>query len=296
MDDVPAYELVFLNELHDRLKLLNPWYTTSAGLFRVLGRLSTYDLDNQVVIVESCFHHQHTPLRTTEAAMITTTVEANGNRPKTPFGLGSSTEDPVQPIKSCTIDLTLGDEEEGKEGGDGSEDSESTAVNNSGYIDLTCTTDDESCNGDENDSNSDALTSFIAVSQVCENKEKGAGKRKLLSSSVFPSLTGSPPQPRRRCSEQQKMRAPKVALWVSTELLSPGQWRFEPGVIFQFIGEIEYRSGHWVLVARACRNMEGLDLYTYRESILLTRKLMQRMARRGSDSDHEYQCRYAAHH
>lgn len=38
MENVPGYELVFLNELYDKLKHLDPCHTPVAGLYRILGR------------------------------------------------------------------------------------------------------------------------------------------------------------------------------------------------------------------------------------------------------------------
>lgn len=38
METVPEYELVFLNELQDKLERLDPRRTPVAGLYRILGR------------------------------------------------------------------------------------------------------------------------------------------------------------------------------------------------------------------------------------------------------------------
>ncbi|KAG0354217.1 hypothetical protein BGX24_006997, partial [Mortierella sp. AD032] len=101
-------------------------------------------------------------------------------------------------------------------------------------------------------------------------------------------------------------RAPKVVLWVDTQLL--GERAFEVNALFQFMGEVVYchpvvangdgieavRSsvrgeggggGHWVLQARTARLMDGLDLYSYRQAILLTRDLVRQYQERDKEQE-----------
>jgi hypothetical protein len=96
---------------------------------------------------------------------------------------------------------------------------------------------------------------------------------------------------------------------VDTQLLEARV--FEPNTLFQFMGEVVYchpiigtvttsatsmttksdRSnmweqggdGHWVLQARTARLMDGLDLYSYRQAILLTRQLVQQYQQRNKE-------------
>jgi len=87
-------------------------------------------------------------------------------------------------------------------------------------------------------------------------------------------------------------RAPKVVLWISTPLLGPRV--FEPKALFQFTGDVVYKDiggrGRWVLQARTARLMDGLDLYSYRQAILLTRDLVQQKAKEKEQRQSEQRC------
>ncbi|KAF9980784.1 hypothetical protein BGZ65_004689 [Modicella reniformis] len=59
MEQLPEHKQVFLNELHEELKSLDPRRTPIAGLYRILGRLVEYDIYTQIAKIESCFHHDY---------------------------------------------------------------------------------------------------------------------------------------------------------------------------------------------------------------------------------------------
>ncbi|KAF8986142.1 hypothetical protein BGZ46_009253 [Entomortierella lignicola] len=256
MDNVVEYQLVFLNELHDKLKQLDPQRNRIAGLYRIIGRLTDYDLENQIVKVESCFHHQYTPSTVAAYNTLHTTKQ---------YGLESK---PVS--DSNTIDLTLDEDEDEKVSQNQIkyhnhdhthnqiqyQDTESSTSN--GCVDLTSSTDEED-NATDIQNLSSETKAFIGDDQSSPKHYMPESVELIKQNRKGPSIAKG---------------GRKIILWVDTHLLEP--WKYEPEALFQFMGEVAYETGHWILQARACRNMEGLDLYTYRESILLTRELMQR--------------------
>ncbi|KAF9912783.1 hypothetical protein EC991_008645 [Linnemannia zychae] len=327
------YKLVFLNELHETLKRLDPRRVHSAGLFRILGRLVEYDIYDQIVKVESVFHHEYIVqpivLSSTVAATTGRSKSRSTNETKAKKSKGQDDNVLKQPChqshfssspgsgrsqegsggqmlyssasnsnsSSMTIDLTLDDRDEEAVMGEvdhynsqGEEDDDASLSNSTSHnpdsvvstfssIDLTNSTDDE-----ENEEHSnDAADSPVSLSN---------GSRKTTEPLTTTKLR----------------RAPKVVLWVDTQLLSARV--FEPNALFQFMGEVMYyhpittvattssittataitkpnrssvrgqQGGHWVLQARTARLMDGLDLYSYRMAILLTRKLIQQYQQR----------------
>ncbi|KAF8936528.1 hypothetical protein EDD21DRAFT_58052 [Dissophora ornata] len=236
MENVPEYDLVFLNELHEKLRRLNPQRDSSAGLCRILGRLTEYDLDCQIAKVESCFHHEHMSVASAASATLNPVAETESV---------SATA-----CSSCTIDLTQ----------DRKQDLEflPEPLAKDRFIDLTSTTDDDS-----SDSENDA--SVVVWPPI----DKGKVVQRDLMPQDF-SKSGLPHQ--QHDGRRIGRGGPKVVLWVDTRLLD--SWKCELHALFQFIGEVVYEEGHWVLQARTCRNMDGLDLYSYRQSILLTRQLV----------------------
>ncbi|KAF9947195.1 hypothetical protein BGZ72_010799, partial [Mortierella alpina] len=66
---------------------------------------------------------------------------------------------------------------------------------------------------------------------------------------------------------------PRVILWIDTQLLDAFDYR--QWQLYEFFGEVVYEHGHWILQAQIFRNMEGLDIFAYRQAILMTRALMQ---------------------
>ncbi|KAF9170256.1 hypothetical protein BGX21_009184 [Mortierella sp. AD011] len=255
MENVPEYKLVFLNELHEDLKRLDPHRTPIAGLYRILGRLTDYDLHRQIAIVESCFHHEYTP-------------ETSGDSFRTTKQYPSVNS--AQSVsKSEMIDLTQDEEEDVNQDQNQHRDTKAV-VADSTYIDLTSSTDEE-----------DSAT---------EPQEYQIETTPFVKDNLSPPNPHAPkPIELTQRSSSSNVRnggggGRKITLWIDTHLL--GQWRYEPRALFQFIGEVIYEAGHWILQARTCRNMDGLDLYTYRQSILLTRDLMQRdLARRENSNN-----------
>ncbi|KAF9570420.1 hypothetical protein EC968_001819 [Mortierella alpina] len=72
---------------------------------------------------------------------------------------------------------------------------------------------------------------------------------------------------------ERTTRPPRVILWIDTQLLHAfdcRRWQ-----LYEFFGEVVYENGHWMLQAQIFRNMEGLDIFAYRQAILMTRALMQ---------------------
>ncbi|KAF9357260.1 hypothetical protein BGX26_004003 [Mortierella sp. AD094] len=259
MENVPEYKLVFLNELHEELKQLDPRRTSIAGLYRILGRLTDYDLHRQIAIVESCFHHEYTPATSADSFRVTKQYPSVNSESIS---------------KSEMIDLTQ-DEEEDKNLDQSQHRDIKAVVVDSACIDLTSSTDGED---------------DVMVSQKYEIETSPCVKDNLSP----PNLHTPEPMELTQQSSSSNVRkggggggggggGRKITLWVDTHLL--GQWKYEPLALFQFIGEVVYEAGHWILQARTCRNMDGLDLYTYRQSILLTRDLMQKdLARRRNDN------------
>ncbi|KAI7827042.1 hypothetical protein BC939DRAFT_501382 [Gamsiella multidivaricata] len=238
MENVPECEIIFLNELHEKLKRIDPRLGSNAGLYRILGRLINYDLERQIAKVESCFHHEYT--------LDPPTKPSTAHKPEHP-SKGSAA------FQNGTIDLTLDDDDDDDD--DDEKDSGRSQDRHGSCIDLTFTTDEDSSEdeGIENDS-----------------RDKGKGTATADYQQWIPSEPLQPHQEQN--SGVRGLRGPRIVLWIDTQLLDP--WRYEPGALFQFIGEVVYEAGHWMLQARTCRNMEGLDLYRYRQSILLMRRLV----------------------
>ncbi|KAF9958626.1 hypothetical protein BGZ65_001301 [Modicella reniformis] len=306
MGNVPEYELVFLNELHEKLKRLNPKKTPFAGLYRILGRLIEYDLSSQIAKVESCFHREYTRSAPAEApavaavAVAAAAAAASDKTVKKEKPLIKAGSDHYPPNHDV-IDLTLEDdeiepaelefmddenknetkaEEDDDDEYEGQQEKESkvTPTVYCEIIDLT---------PNDEDVESPGATQCESI----DNKPRWKGEygpRKRASAPPPPSPSPSPMKILRQpilSNFQQKVvgerkiittvqkKAPKIILWIDTQLLAPQ--KYELRALFQFIGEVVNVDGHWILQARTCRNMEGLDLYNYRQSILLTRELMQ---------------------
>ncbi|KAG0257586.1 hypothetical protein BG011_003866 [Mortierella polycephala] len=215
----PEYKLVFLNELHERLKRLDPQRMHNAGLYRILGRLVEYDIENQIAKIESCFHIDFSP----------PVVDACGERVNTTkLPSACDATDRTEETRQTSDDMAA----------------------QSNCIDLTITTDEDSSGENE-----------TSISADRRNKGK-AVKRDDLHIHL---QNGQ--------QQQQQRRRPKVILWIDTKLINP--WNYQRSGLYQFMGEVVFENGHWVLQARTIRDMDGLDLYSYRQAILLTRKLMK---------------------
>ncbi|KAI8353597.1 hypothetical protein B0O80DRAFT_452562 [Mortierella sp. GBAus27b] len=102
------------------------------------------------------------------------------------------------------------------------------------------------------------------------------------SSSFHQSHNILPPSLQREGKQQEvhhvQAAGPRVTMRIDTQLL--GSWKYELQALFQFMGEVLYENGQWVLQARTYRNMDGLNLYAFRQSILMTRKLMEQYQQR----------------
>ncbi|KAG0214894.1 hypothetical protein BGX33_001682 [Mortierella sp. NVP41] len=291
MDILPEHKLVFLNELHETLKRLDPRRVQNAGLFRILGKLVECDMDSQIVKVESCFHHEYT----VEPIIL----PATARRRKRNKGTGALKHGYQRSSKPGPGGRTRqdGGEESLKSAGDDPRGTRSHTDNNSTTIDLTLDDDDDvemheqgqdvvahSSSNDQNETHEDSCVD-LTVSTDDDEQDDDQGMVSSPSdheeehiATVAAAVTNRPPR-----------RAPKVVLWVDTQLL--GSRLFEPNALFQFMGEVVYyqstatttasdkdggwRGGHWVLQARTARLMDGLDLYSYRQAILLTRELVQ---------------------
>ncbi|KAF9193286.1 hypothetical protein BGZ51_003807 [Haplosporangium sp. Z 767] len=225
----PEYKLVFLNELHERLKRLDPHRVQTAGLYRILGRLVEYDIENQIAKIESCFHIDF-------SSPVVDACNERVNTTKLP----------------STFDATDRTEEM-RQTSDG-------MAAQSNCIDLTSTTDEDSSGEDE-----------------ITNSVNGRNKGKAVKRDD-PHI-----HPRNEQPQQQQRRQPKVILWIDTKLISP--WNYQRSGLYQFMGEVAFEDGHWVLQARTVRDMNGLDLYSYRQAILLTRRLMKNKRLQNENKD-----------
>ncbi|KAF9085651.1 hypothetical protein BGX27_003409, partial [Mortierella sp. AM989] len=210
METADEYQLVFLNELHDKLKQLNTYSNRIAGLYRVLGR--TVQKTN---IIEK---------DTIDLTLDESEDDGNRYQSKQQRKQKKFTTEGGQ-IPQHTIDLTMDDSED-----DGNRDqSRLAAVIGQGKQQILET------------------KSIIKGGQMSQHAEKSVNIPK---------------------------GGPKIVLQIDTSLLDP-QWKYATKALFQFMGEVAYEKGHWVLQARSYRNMEGLDLFTYRKSIMLIRELKQ---------------------
>ncbi|KAF9351314.1 hypothetical protein BGX34_000659 [Mortierella sp. NVP85] len=249
MEYVPEYELVFLNELHEKLKCLDPRRTPVAGLYRILGRLVEHDLNRQIAKIESCFHRAY-------------------NSPSDPAEnplVKAETADPL------IVDLTQENNEEHED----YQESSSNPPEMSGVIELAQVMDE----GIPHPLGESSMTATDSI----ENSDKNR-----ISPLPFSSSSSLPTSQQRKKKQQNHgvrgVLAPKVILRIDTQLL--GSWRYEPRALFEFMGEVLYENGRWIMQARAYRNMEGLDLYTFRHSVLLTRELVHTyQERRGQGAE-----------
>ncbi|KAG0050612.1 hypothetical protein BGZ83_004616 [Gryganskiella cystojenkinii] len=92
-------------------------------------------------------------------------------------------------------------------------------------------------------------------------------------------ITSNPPRPRDiACPASSTLvtsRGPKIVLRIDMSVLDG--WKPLFGQLFDFIGEVVYNNAekYWILKANTFRYMEGLDLETYRQTILLTRSFVE---------------------
>ncbi|KAF9430313.1 hypothetical protein BGZ94_007400 [Podila epigama] len=340
MDIGPRHDIVFLNELHDHLQEVystlpqsnnNVPVSVSVGFFRVIGRqvillgvvLVGYDIDRQMIRVQSCFHHEHIP------------------RPKvTVTGkLGKTTA-------SGVIDLVSSESESEEEGVDDDEDvdlpsrslapsvqgTESRGGEHgrhkefSGVIDLTTDSETEGEVGDtdgeaeeeDEEEEEGSTTQSVQPRKLNHRNQTGQTTTSNRETSSPPMKANGNSHPRSYTVVQDATQtgARMVHLLVSTQLIDPR--KYDMRALYEFSGELvsdpdlcrnfddddddddddgeaddveiysQYLyvgsddckgtllnrpSRKWVLLATSCRNMDGLDLYSYRQSILLIRKL-----------------------
>jgi hypothetical protein len=169
-------------------------------------------------------------------------------------------------------------------------------------VDLTQENNEEHEDDQESSSNLPEMSGVIELAQVMDEGIPHPLGESLMTatdsiensdkSRISPS---SLPTSQQRKKKQQnhgvrRVLAPKVILRIDTQLL--GSWRYEPRALFEFMGEVMYENGRWIMQARTYRNMEGLDLYTFRHSVLLTRELVhtyQERREQGAESSNTNQ-------
>lgn len=205
-----------------------------------------HDPAAELARLESCFHHEHvSPART--RAPFSSSKQQRGQRGKSkpreiPNGTGSgSGANALENCRSNAIEIPSDQEEE--DDGDVimlDKDHPQNKAKDSITIDLTTSFSDEE------------LTDKDDHSNIKDTTKEGRDDAKSIPA---------------------WKRGPRVILRIDTSLL--GSWKSDVGGLVDFIGEIMYDHGHWVMQARTFRSMEGLDLYAYRQSILLTRSLVQ---------------------
>ncbi|KAG0284569.1 hypothetical protein BGZ96_011070 [Linnemannia gamsii] len=338
------HKLVFLNELHETLKRLNPRRVDNAGLFRILGRLVEYDMDRQIVKVESCFHDEYTSqpivMPTSNGDnrrhhKNTTAVTTTKRKMDDDDALKHNHGQTPQPSKSRSGRQKLKDF--GRRPA-GAESHKNSANNNNKSTTIDLTLDSDNDDDDDDDERQDkGEDDVIGEQEVFEPVSPSKTDQQQLHADMSKKwcvdLTVSTddeqdplPSPSDvdddYCHDEQEAttvtttkprRAPKVILWVDTQLLSARV--FEPHALFQFMGEVVYSTtigtsiltstgsssmevvkdrakrggggggGHWVMQARTARLMDGLDLYSYRQAILMTRDLVLQYQQRDRDRE-----------
>ncbi|KAG0025659.1 hypothetical protein BGZ81_006986 [Podila clonocystis] len=351
MDIGPRYEIVFLSELHDRIR--NGHLQDGSGFFRIIGRLADYDIYTQIAKVQSCFHHQYPP-----------------NMPPTD-DVPEEAPPPPPPTSTDTIDLISSESEAEQEDitmftplkkptSNGSlvesnTTSSSTTPRHEGVIDLTSDVEDEvdeivytqpgemsswgTPEPPRSRGKSVRLSLDLKDKQHTEPRTMDQDRHSHLSidkgkQRAEPRYRDQGLQAPRSTDLKGKQRksenvdqdrqaqlsvdmdgeehesqedqtsqppkvpkppqtAPMVQLSVDTQLLGPRM--YEPRSLFEFSGQVvfdptleddsnclsvgseagnERGPGRWVMLAKSARNMEGLDLYAYRESVLKIRELM----------------------
>ncbi|KAF8926563.1 hypothetical protein BGZ47_002659, partial [Haplosporangium gracile] len=290
--------------------------------------LVEYDIEKQIVKVESCFHDEYM----SQPIVIPTTASTRTNRRrKKDLIRWSSTPEPepgpgsgpgarggkANSNKSTAIDLVTDSEGEDEDVYEIIDEPEVVEVIDEPDVlqqkvvkSLSNKTDQQKAeatvkkcfdltvlSGDEEDP-------FLVPSDVDEDERNE--QERLVTAMITSTTTTTATKPR---------RAPKVVLWVDTQLLDARV--FEKHALFQFMGEVVYSTsigtspdsssssssrmeldgnsgrkegggeGHWVLEARTARLMDGLDLYSYRQTILLTRELVLQYQQRGKERENE---------
>ncbi|KAF9958695.1 hypothetical protein BGZ70_009117 [Mortierella alpina] len=274
MDDRYSTQLsepIFLNELHDRLKQLNPRRVQHAGMYRILGRLVEHDLRCQIAKVESCFHRLDPTFDMVQAPARALLLPAGDQSGSRTVKTDSSSSAPAPSQSGAVIDLT--ETENAQEDPDLWEtddevDSDADEIiygddrdhlyvyeEPNRFIDLT-----EASDGDEphdEDTGRPQTTACDSAPIDLEDEEMPVAGQ-VESTTVVPTRPSPPP---------------RIILWVDTQLLNAFDYR--QWQLYEFFGEVVYQNGHWVLQAQIFRNMEGLDIFAYRQAILMTRALMQ---------------------
>ncbi|KAG0037862.1 hypothetical protein BGZ82_001677 [Podila clonocystis] len=352
MDIGPRHEIVFLSELHDRIR--NGHLQDGSGFFRIIGRLVDYDIYTQTAKVQSCFHHQYPPNTTP-----TEDVPEEAPPPPSP------------PTTTDTIDLISSESEAEQEDinmltplkkptSNGSLVENNTALSSTtppqeGVIDLTSDVEDEvdeivyTQPGEMNSWGTPELPrnsrksvrlsldlkdkqrieprtmdqdhhSHLSIDKgkhraepryrdqdrqaprntdlkekqrrsVNVDQDRQAQLSKDMDGEEHESQEGQTSQPPKVPKSPQT--APMVQLSVDTQLLGPRMYELRS--LFEFSGQVVFDPtleddssclsvgseaenkrdpGRWVMLAKSARNMEGLDLYAYRESVLKIRELM----------------------
>lgn len=242
-------------------------------------------MDRQILKIESCFHGEFMsqPIVVPPGPRTTTRCKKSDHyRPQLKPGAGShGNGNGNSNNKSTTIDLVTDseDEEETVKPATSTTDQQKQAgVSAKKRVELIVLSDDEE--------DSAPLPADV-------KEDECNGQERL-------DRTLDPTKPR---------RAPKVILWVDTQLLSPRV--FEKHALYQFMGEVVYSTsisttstfssveadrnsgrregggGHWVLEARSARLMDGLDLWSYRQGILLTRDLIVQYEQQARERERE---------
>lgn len=249
-------------------------------------------MDGQILRIESCFHDEYLsqpivvpPGTRTATRCMKDDLSRSSSIPEPQLkpGVGSDRNgNGNRNNMSTAIDLVTdseGEEETGEPAASTTDHQQQVGVSTKKRVELIVLSDDEE----------DPVTLPAEVKEDESNGQEG------------PNRTLDPTKPR---------RAPKVILWVDTQLLSPRV--FEKHALYQFMGEVVYSSsisttstsssveadrnngrreggggGHWVLEARSAKWMEGLDLWSYRQGILLTRDLIVQYEQQARERERE---------
>ncbi|KAF9930685.1 hypothetical protein BGZ67_005702 [Mortierella alpina] len=263
-------EPIFLNELHERLKQLNPRRVRQAGMYRILGRLVEHDLRRQIAKVESCFHRLDPKFDIVQAPAQASSVPAGDQSGNRIVETDPASSAPASSKSGAVIDLTETEHAQEDpdlwETDDDVEDSDADEIiygddrdhlyvyeEPNRFIDLT-----EASDGDEPPDEDPGRPQTTAYDPIDLDDEEMPLADNVKQTTAVPTLPS---------------QTPRVILWIDTQLLHAFNYR--QWQLYEFFGEVVYEDGHWVLQAQIFRNMEGLDIFAYRQAILMTRALMQ---------------------
>ncbi|KAG0097523.1 hypothetical protein BGZ93_002578 [Podila epicladia] len=261
-----------------------------------MARLVDYDLYTQIAKVQSCFHQQYPP----DTSPTEDVAEEETPSPPPPPPPATDTIDLISSESEAEEDGIAVFTPPDKPTSNGSfvknnTASSGTTTRQEGMIDLTLDVEDEvdeieytqpgGTSSWDQDRQAPPSMDLKGIQHKSENVDQGHQAQPDMDMDGRERDSQEDLNLQAQTVPKSQQTAPMVQLLVDTQLLGPQ--KYELRALFEFSGQVifdptleddsnclnigsearnERGPGQWVMLAKSARNMEGLDLYAYRES------------------------------